>query len=146
MTAEDRVGNSHGDDGRFVSVRELLEAAFEDAWDAHAQQHVSDERALVKAAGLADTIATNLWKAHADQHVNSDRELVENRKTIEARLEELNNLRRDYVADRGQYVLKDVFQTRLEPLDNFRAKALGFGALISLISGVVGAIIARMFT
>lgn len=143
MTTEDRQGNSHGEDGRFVSVREHLERAAEESWRAHEQRHADNEKALVEAARLAERITSNQWAAHQDAHNNASRELVEQRMAVQEKLNELNNLRRDYVADRAQYVLRDVFESRLDPLEAFRSKALGFGALFALLSGAVGAAIAK---
>lgn len=64
-------------------------------------------------------------------------------RTLELRLEKLNELRQEVTADRSRYVTLDKYDAEMEPLQSFRSKALGFGALLALLSGALGAAIAR---
>src|SRR4029077_6301218 len=59
-------------------------------------------------------------------------------RTLELRLEKLNELRQEVTQDRGNYVTKDAFDSRLKPLENFNARAIGFGSALAIIAGVIG--------
>jgi hypothetical protein len=72
-------------------------------------------------------------------------------RNLELRLEKLNELRQEVTQDRANYITRDraeaesdAFSARLGQLEAFRGKALGFGALVALLSGAVGAVIARL--
>ena len=72
-------------------------------------------------------------------------------KNLELRLEKLNELRQEVTQDRASYMTRDraeaqddAIDARLTALEAFRGKALGFGALVALLSGAVGAVIARL--
>lgn len=74
------------------------------------------------------------------------------RQSMEIRLDRLNELRQEVQEDRSQYLTRDrydsqhqMLEDKVNSLEAFRGKALGFGALLSLISAVVGAIIVRSF-
>jgi hypothetical protein len=69
-------------------------------------------------------------------------------RTLELRLEKLNELRQEVTSDRGNYVTKDQYETRSEAqnqrfqrLENFNSRVLGFGAAIGILAGIVGGII-----
>jgi hypothetical protein len=69
----------------------------------------------------------------------------------------LNELRQEVTTDRSNYQTRDkaesdgekidavieALSTRLGSLENFRGKALGFGALVSLLSAVGGALVVK---
>jgi len=71
-------------------------------------------------------------------------------KNLELRLEKLNELRQEVTQDRANYQTRDKAETtedalnqRLSALESFRGKALGFGALVSLLSAIGGALIVK---
>jgi hypothetical protein len=71
-------------------------------------------------------------------------------RNLELRLEKLNELRQEVTQDRGNFLTRDKYESehgalgdRVTGLEAFRGRALGFGALIALISGVAGAIVQR---
>src|SRR4029077_21241418 len=69
-------------------------------------------------------------------------------RTLELRLEKLNELRQEVTQDRGNYLTKNeydakhtILSDRLSRLENFNARVLGFGAALALIGGIVGGIL-----
>ena len=117
----DSNGNLHGDDGRFVSLRSYLE-------------RVLDER---------DNRYLERWESQRREVSLAQREM-------ERRLEALNELRNQVLEDRVRFVLRAVHDSemdardlRLNALENFRAKAIGAGAVLALLAGAVGAAVAR---
>lgn len=71
-------------------------------------------------------------------------------RTLELRLEKLNELRQEVTQDRGNYVTKDKFDAAIETRDNrlkvledWRSRAIGFGAAVALLGGLAGGIAAR---
>jgi len=72
-------------------------------------------------------------------------------RTLELRLEKLNELRQEVTQDRGNYVTKDKFDssweardTRIKILEDWRSQAIGFGAALALIAGIAGGFAARL--
>ena len=111
----------HEANGNTVTLREYIEAIMSER-----------DRALT-AAFTAQQAALNLAT-----------------KNLELRLEKLNELRQEVTQDRANYqtrdkaeVTEEALGARLSSLEAFRGKALGFGALVALISGAIGAAIAR---
>jgi len=71
-------------------------------------------------------------------------------RNLELRLEKLNELRQEVTQDRSSYMTRDraeaeadAINTRVAALESFRGKALGFGALVSLLSAVGGALVVK---
>ena len=71
-------------------------------------------------------------------------------KNLELRLEKLNELRQEVTQDRANYQTRDKAEIteeaiiqRIGALESFRGKALGFGALVSLLSAIGGALIVK---
>jgi hypothetical protein len=71
-------------------------------------------------------------------------------RTLELRLEKLNELRQEVTQDRGNYLTKAEFESkrevqdqRLGRLENFNARILGFGAALALIGGILGGILGQ---
>lgn len=69
-------------------------------------------------------------------------------RTLELRLEKLNELRQEVTQDRGNYLTKTEYDTkhtilndRLNRLENFNSRILGFGAALALVGGIVGGIL-----
>jgi len=69
---------------------------------------------------------------------------------LELRLEKLNELRNEVTSDRGNFLTRDRYESqhsaleeKVAALESFRGKALGFGALASLLSAVAGALIVK---
>jgi hypothetical protein len=111
----------HEANGNTVTLREYIEAIMSER-----------DRALT-AAFTAQQAALNLAT-----------------KNLELRLEKLNELRDEVTQDRQNYQTRDKAETvedglnnRLSSLESFRGKALGFGALVSLLSAVGGALIVK---
>jgi hypothetical protein len=111
----------HDNNGNTVTLREYIEAIMSER-----------DRALT-AAFTAQQAALNLAT-----------------KNLELRLEKLNELRDEVTQDRQNYQTRDKAETvedglnlRLTSLEGFRGKALGFGALVSLLSAVGGALIVK---
>ena len=68
------------------------------------------------------------------------------REYVEAVLEErLRAQEKDEKIVQARLDSLQFYDQRLTALENFRAKALGFGTLIALIAGMAGAIIRGMF-
>jgi hypothetical protein len=68
------------------------------------------------------------------------------RHDLENRLETLNKLRQEVTEDRSQLVSTDKFEameTRMRTLEGWRASALGAGAVLGLLAGLIGAFIER---
>jgi len=72
-------------------------------------------------------------------------------RTLELRLEKLNELRQEVTQDRGNYVTKDKFDAaqeawnaRLKILEDWRSRAIGFGAAIAAAAGIAGGVAARL--
>ena len=111
----------HSNDGNTVSLREYIEAMMRER-----------DRALTAA-----------FKAQQDALQLATRNL-------ELRLEKLNELRNEVISDRGTFLTRDRYESqhsaledKVAALESFRGKALGFGALASLISAVAGALIVK---
>ena len=111
----------HERNGNSVTLREYIEAIMSER-----------DRALT-AAFTAQQAALNLAT-----------------KNLELRLEKLNELRQEVTQDRANYQTRDKAEIesdgmnqRLSALESFRGKALGFGALVSLLSAIGGALIVK---
>jgi len=111
----------HEKNGNTVTLREYIEAIMSER-----------DRALT-AAFTAQQAALNLAT-----------------KNLELRLEKLNELRQEVTQDRANYqtrdkaeVTEESLSVRISNLENFRGKALGFGALVSLLSAVGGALVVK---
>lgn len=115
----------NGDDDA-VSLREFIGAVMHERDRAHVREHELVDRALRIEAQLREEAISRA------------------RQVVEARLEHLNELRSEVLQDRASYVTRDMFDLRLAPLEQFRARALGFRALVSLFSAVIGAVIAAV--
>jgi hypothetical protein len=71
-------------------------------------------------------------------------------RNLELRLEKLNELRNEVTQDRGNFLTRDRYDTqhkaledKVSSLESFRGRALGFGALVSLLSAVGGALVVK---
>ena len=111
----------HEPNGNTVTLREYIEAIMSER-----------DRALT-AAFTAQQAALNLAT-----------------KNLELRLEKLNELRQEVTQDRASYLTRDraeatedAMNQRISSLEAFRGKALGFGALVSLLSAVGGALVVK---
>lgn len=113
----------NGPDLNVVSLRDYIERVVND-------QKIAAEAAL---------------KAHEGTHALEERALVRERSRIDEKMTELNNLRRDYVADRGQYVRVEVMEAELQPLKEFRSRAIGASAILAVVAGAIGAAIVKVF-
>ena len=119
MNESTQVNDSNGN---HVSLREYIEAI------------ISEKDRALQAAFLAQQNALNLAT-----------------KNLELRLEKLNDLRQEVTRDRANYLTRDkaesdsdAINVRISSLESFRGKALGFGALVAILSGAVGAIIQKL--
>lgn len=119
MNQDTPVNDGHGGS---VTLREYIEAIMSER-----------DRALT-AAFTAQQAALNLAT-----------------RNLELRLEKLNELRQEVTQDRANYQTRDraeadadAMQRRISELENFRGKALGFGALVALMAGAVGAVLQRL--
>jgi hypothetical protein len=108
----------HAPNGRDLNVVTLRD---------YIERVVADQEKAVNAA----------LKAHDLRHEANDA-------SVAGRLEKLNELRSEVIQDRGEYVRKDVFETQLKPLIEFRSRALGAGAVLALVAGAVGAAILKV--
>jgi hypothetical protein len=68
-------------------------------------------------------------------------------RNLELRLEKLNELRAEVTQDRSNFLTRDRYESQHQALEDkvallegFRGRALGFGALVSLLSAVGGAL------
>jgi hypothetical protein len=112
----------HENNGNTVTLREYIEAI------------IGEKDRALSAAFKAQQDALNLAT-----------------RNLELRLEKLNELRQEVTQDRANYQTRDraeadgdAMSRRLGDLESFRGKALGFGALLALISGAVGAIVQKL--
>jgi hypothetical protein len=111
----------HEPNGNTVTLREYIEAIMSER-----------DRALT-AAFTAQQSALNLAT-----------------RNLELRLEKLNELRQEVTQDRASYLTRDraeateeAMDARISALESFRGKALGFGALVSVLSAVGGALVVK---
>ena len=111
----------HERNGNTVTLREYIEAIMSER-----------DRALT-AAFTAQQSALNLAT-----------------RNLELRLEKLNELREEVTRDRSNFITRDRYDDAHEALENkvavlesFKGKALGFGALVSLLSAVGGALVVK---
>ena len=77
-----------------------------------------------------------------------DKAVKEAIRQMEMKLVELNALRRSVEEDRNLLLTRDKFETehgtlegRVNSLESWRGKALGFGALLAFLSAAVGALL-----
>jgi uncharacterized Fe-S cluster-containing MiaB family protein len=111
----------NGRDLNVVSLRDYIERV------------VNDQKVAVEAA----------LKAHESAHTLEERALVRERSRIDEKMAELNNLRREYVSDRSQYVRLEVMEAELRPLKEFRSRAVGAGVVLTVVAGAVGAAVVK---
>ena len=111
----------HEPNGNTVTLREYIEAIMSER-----------DRALT-AAFTAQQSALNLAT-----------------RNLELRLEKLNELRQEVTQDRGNFLTRDRYESqhkaledKVAVLEGFRGRALGFGALLSLLSAVGGALVVK---
>jgi len=74
-------------------------------------------------------------------------------RSMEGRLDRLNELRSEVTEDRAKFLTRDrydgehgLLENRVASLENWRGKALGFGALLALIAAAVGALLESVVT
>jgi len=77
-----------------------------------------------------------------------DKAVTEAMRQMEQRLQGLNELRSDVVKDRNLLLTRERFDTehggleaRVNSLENWRGKALGFGTLLAFLAAAVGALL-----
>ena len=144
MSEADSNGNYHGSDGRFVSLRDYIESKLDDHEKLHGQLAQAVAVALASQDKRLDGM--NEWRKSLDdfQSRSISRELFDQRATtVDTRL---GTIERTLI---GRDVFNREVETlegKLDSLDAFRGKALGFGSLLALISGVIGALIGRAFS
>ena len=134
----------HDDNGHFVPLREYVERIFDERAAALSLALANSEKALDRARTHIENIFEEHRRAHSQKHQDDEKALEAARQAVNLRLEKLNELRSEVIQDRGEYVRRDVFESQIKPLLEFRSRALGFGALVALLSGAVGAVIARV--
>lgn len=106
--------------GQFVSLERFITALMDERERSHAREHQLIDKALETASGLREEA------------------IAQARVVVNDRLEKLNELRAEVIKDRGLYITRTEFDLSISPLQEFRARAIGFGALVSLVSAVVG--------
>jgi len=69
-------------------------------------------------------------------------------RNMEGRLDRLNALRAEVTEDRAKFLTRDrydgehgLLENRVTVLESFRGKALGFGALLAVVSAALGALV-----
>lgn len=108
---------------------------------------ISDDRG--NSVGLREyieRILTEKEKALAVALDAQQRALELRESNLDNRLEKLNELRREVTEDRAKFVSVEKYDVEIGGLKEFRSRALGFGALLALLSGAVGAAIAEAIT
>ena len=111
----------HENNGNTVTLREYIEAI------------IGERDRALQAAFRAQQDALNLAT-----------------RNLELRLEKLNELRNEVTQDRGNFLTRDRYESQHQALEDkvssleaFRGRALGFGALVSLLSAVGGALVVK---
>ena len=131
-----------------------------------------DDRELVTLREYLEQIAEEREKAHLVVHEMDRRSVIEAQRTIEKRLELLNELRETVIADRSQFLRLDVFDqkhnsleervrlherqaatqsevqallARIDILESWRLRATGIFLVLVPLAGVIGAAIMRAF-
>ena len=117
----DRNGNYHGEDGRFVSLKEYIETIIKD------HDRLYSERAAQQA-----------------------RELALAREELERRLEGLNELRKQVVQDRAMFFTKEAHefyaarvQEQVDSFKDFRSRVFGVAAAFVALTAVIVYLIER---
>lgn len=69
------------------------------------------------------------------------------RRDMEPRLSKMNELRSEVTKDRSLFLLRETYETqhedlrdRVDRLEEFRGKSLGLVIVVSMVSGIVGAV------
>lgn len=68
-------------------------------------------------------------------------------KSLELRLQNLNELRADIIKDRDRFITNDVHNMvmdRLTKLEAWQSKMIGVGLVLMALSGLIGAILAHL--
>ena len=104
----------HADNGNTVTLREYIEAIMSER-----------DRALT-AAFTAQQSALNLAT-----------------RNLELRLEKLNELRQEVTQDRGEYVKREVYESRVNIVEKRQAWMTGVGAALVVLIPIITFIIAR---
>jgi hypothetical protein len=138
-----------------VSDRVYLEAIARERWAAHDAQHVA-------AANAALLAKTDLGDALELARKAAEERIKEAAGVIDGRLVELNKLRVEVITDRGDLVRRDnnelalaaIYKTiddldaaadkRLSALENWRSRALGAAAVLTVLAGALGAAIFKV--
>ena len=109
----------HEDNGNTVTLKEYILAILDERDKALKAAFVSQQEALNKAA-----------------------------EALSRRLDALNALRDEYTEDRGLMLTRDKYETehttleqRVNSLESWRGKALGFGALLAIVAAAFGALL-----
>jgi hypothetical protein len=137
---ENRGTGSTGCDHNYLDARlESIEKLAGLADLQHARLH--DERLAAVERAVKTALA-----AHERIHEAELRTNLTTDAAISLRLEKLNELRQEVLEDRAQFVRHDVFNTAIEPLREFRSRAVGAAAILTLVSGVIGAAVMRVFS
>ena len=83
------------------------------------------------------------------QHDASEQALQLATRTLEVRLDKLNELRAEVTSDRSNFITRIEFDSeskRIDTLEKWQAKLLGIGIVLALISAIIGAGIMKMFS
>jgi hypothetical protein len=114
IPGKDSNGNFHGDSGQFVSLRDYIERIFDERQKALDIAFKASEQALALAS-----------------------------RSLEQRLERLNELRAEVTEDRAEYVKRDVYETRIGQLEKFQSRLIGVGAILVIIVPILTALIVK---
>jgi hypothetical protein len=156
------------ENGQFISIGTLFERERKDHQEEHKAEHtvaaetarrleakvneaaIRLERDVQTAlVAVADTARIHA-EAHAREHASHERihaveadQVKEAREVVNERLDRMNEFRGALEDQANKAVTRELFDATIAPLQEFRARAIGFGAVIALISGVIGAVISR---
>jgi len=87
------------------------------------------------------------------QHDASEQALQLATKTLEARLDKLNELRAEVTSDRSNFITRmefDAESKRIDSLEKWQAKMIGIGvitaAVLTIVAGLIGAAVAKLLS
>ena len=130
-------------DGETVSLREYVNTNFELRDRALSIQQQANEEALRLAAERMEARLTQLNELRSE--VTSDRSNFITRVEFRALEDKVAAITNQYMTRELYDSHSDVKNKRISALEKWQAKIIGIGAVLVLLSGLIGASIMRLF-
>ena len=146
----DDMHQPRDENGQFVSITKLFERERVEHQEAHNRELVVAketaqrmEREVEETAKRLEVTVKTALEGHERVHTVEKEYRKDTEEKMDKRLQSMNEFRGALSDLSKNMVSRELFDATVTPLQEFRSRAIGFGALVALLSGAIGASIAR---